>query len=196
MKRIVFIITIIFCLQSKAQDVSYGISVGTNVYSLLTDSNVSFNPSGSYSIPEYAGLHVGVYGDYQLNDHFGIVADIAYEKRTINIDPRTKLSYISLSPKLKFDINGSYNQGFYLKSGLRYAILTAAETTTGVDVKEGYKNGAFSLNLGVGTNFSKFLGLELIFDYSLTNAFDADVKSKMFGAYAMLTVDIEKLIHK
>ncbi|WP_430411715.1 outer membrane beta-barrel protein [Kordia sp.] len=196
MKKILFIFTIIFCLHSNAQDFSYGVSVGTNVYSVLSESNAPFNPNGSYSIPEYAGLYLGVYGNYKLNNHFGIVADLALDKRTINIDPRTKLSYISLSPKIKYDVNGTYNQGFYLKSGFRYSILTSAETTSGVDVKDAFKNSAFSFNLGAGTNFSKFLGLELIFDYSLTNAIDADVKSKMLGAYALLTVDIEKLINK
>lgn len=196
MKRLLFIIVILFCLHVKAQELSYGISAGTNVYAMLTERDVSFNPNGSYSIPEYAGLYVGIYGNYKLNEHFGMVMDLAYEKRTIDIIPRTKLSYISLSPKLKFDVNGSYNQGFYLKSGFRYAILTGAETTDGVDVTEGYKKGIFSLNAGLGTNFFKFLGLELIFDYSLSNAFDADIRSKLFGATVLLTVDVDKFINK
>ncbi|MCH2196980.1 outer membrane beta-barrel protein [Kordia sp.] len=196
MKKLLLITAIIFCLQLKAQELSYGVSAGTNVYSMLTDRDVSFNSNGSYSIPEYAGFYLGAYGNYKLNDHFGIVTDVAFEKRTIDINPRTRLSYISLSPKLKFDVNGSYNQGFYLKSGFRYSLLTGAETTEGVDVKEGYKSGLFSLNAGLGTNFSKFLGLELIFDYSLSNAFDTDIKSKLFGVYALLTIDIDKFINK
>lgn len=196
MKKLLMIVTILFCLHVKSQDLSYGISAGTNVYSMLTDRNASFNSNGSYSIPEYAGLYVGIYGNYRLNNHFGVVADLAYEQRTADINPRTKLSYISLSPKIKFDVNGSYNQGFYLKSGFRYSILTGAEAVTGFDVKDGYKNGMFSLNAGLGTNFSKFLGLELIFDYSLTNAFDADVKSKLFGVNALLTIDLDKFVNR
>ncbi|PTX63533.1 outer membrane protein with beta-barrel domain [Kordia periserrulae] len=195
-QKLLIITAFLCCLHVKAQEnLSYGVSVGTNVYSMLTDRNTSFNSNGSFSIPEYAGLYIGAYGNYQLNNHFGVVADVAYEQRTIDIVPRVKLSFISISPKVKFDVNGSYNQGFYLKSGLRYSMLTTAETSDGgIDVKEAYKNGLFSLNFGMGTDFANILGLELIFDYSLADAFDVDVKSKLLGAYALLTVDIEKLI--
>ena len=194
--KLLFISILLFCLHSKAQEkISYGVSLGTNVYSMFTERNTTFNSNGTFSIPEYAGLHIGVYGNYQLNNQFGIVTDLAYDKRTIDIDPRTNLGFISISPKLKFDVNSSYNQGFYLKSGLRYSILINAETTNGLDVKEAYKNGLFSINFGIGTNFANVLGLEMILDYSLTDAFDADVKSKLFGVYALLTVDIEKLIN-
>jgi hypothetical protein len=162
---------------------------------MLSDRN-TINQDRNSSVPEYAGLSLGVYGDYQLNNYFGIVADLALDNRTFDIIPRTKLSYVSLSPKIKFDVNGSYNQGFYIKSGFRYSILTSAETTSGTDVKDAFNNSAFSLNFGIGTNFSNFLGLEIIVDHSLTNAVEANIKSKMLGAYALVTIDLQKLINK
>ncbi|MEM6721377.1 MAG: porin family protein [Bacteroidota bacterium] len=196
-RTLLLIAAILVSFQTKAQEkLSYGISGGTNVFSMLTDTDTPFNQNSSFSIPEYAGIYLGVFADYQLNNKFGIVTDFAYENRVIDITPRTQLSYFSISPKVKYDFGGVYNQGWYLKSGLRYSILFDAETREGgVDVKDAYNNGLFSVNLGIGASVTDIFGIEFIFDYSLTDAFDADVKSKLFGAYALLTMNLDTLIN-
>ena len=75
-------------------------------------------------------------------------------------------------------------------------MLFNAETREGgVDVKDAYNNGLFSVNVGIGASVSSIFGVEFIFDYSFTDALEADVKSKLFGAYALLTMDLEKLVN-
>ncbi|MEM6515206.1 MAG: porin family protein [Bacteroidota bacterium] len=180
---------------SEAQEYSYGLQVGTNFSSLLTDRDVIFNENGSFTIPEYAGFNVGVFGEYQFNEQFGLVTNLLYSNRGFDTSPNITVSSLSLNPNLKFDVNKSYGKGFYLKAGLIYSFILDGKSDT-QDLSDTLKNSVFGATLGAGIDFSDIFALELLFDYAFTDLFDTNEKSKIFGANLLLSIHIQSLIEK
>ena len=205
-KRLIYfmVITGFTSFTLNAQNISYGLNGGINYYTMVIEDSrfdrTRFQHSASSTNLQY---HFGVFIDYNLNEKIGVIGNIIYQNRSFQPlnNPDTSLKYIDISPLLKFDSNNTYGSGFYFKGGLRYSFLLSAKTIENkIDVKDTFNSTNLGLILGLGMDISKYIGTELIFDYSPSNAYKnidgIRIKSNIVGANLRVIVDLEKLLKK
>ncbi len=187
--------TIIFCLSLNAQ-VEYGLKAGTGNYDVDTstiDSNGSFPLS----------LHIGGFVGLQFDESFGAVLNVAFNNSEESYGFRgsdqfdIKVNTIQVAGHLKFDVNKSYNEGFYLLLGPRISFLGKATDENDQEVEDFYAKTRFAAQLGIGINFLQHFDFEVIGDYGLSNILnDEDFEGNTAGGYALLTVNLESILNK
>ncbi|MGJ8593141.1 MAG: outer membrane beta-barrel protein [Aquaticitalea sp.] len=196
-------VTFILCflsLSAFSQNIGFGILGGPNYYTLRVDSSDGETTFDGSSAKKNIQYHVGAFLDVNFSSALGLNGNIVYQRRGLSLDPDTKLEYIDINPLLKFDVNNSYGNGFYLKGGFRYSFLLSAQTfDEDVDVKEAFNNSNIGVVGGFGVDVSDFLGLELLVDYSPMNIFEdvdgASITSRLIGGNFRLVFYIEKVLN-
>lgn len=187
---------------SNAQKVSYGAILGFNAYDLEIDGPI--NASAGYS-----GLNFGGFLEYQLNTSFGVRGNLLYNsvkedyyyivngnQGSVVLFDQSEIKSLQLHTLLRYDVNKEYNKGFYLIGGFRMTNILNAKFD-GQKNDDFYKKVNFGGMFGFGVNFAKHFGIELIPEVNLTNTIDSENnKSKNFGAYLNLTVNLESIINK
>ena len=204
MKRPQTLLALVFiCFSSLTclcQDIGFGVLGGPNFYTTRVetlDGDISYDGSSSKTNLHY---HFGAFVDFSFSSELGIVGNVVYQNRGLALNPDTKLNYLDINPLLKYDVNRSYGQGFYLKGGLRYSFLLSAKTFEGdMDVKDAFKSSNLGLVGGFGADISNFLGIELLVDYSPMNIFeDVDgesITSRLIGGNVRVVFYIEKVLN-
>lgn len=198
------ILTICILLSSfliKAQDISYGVILGSSAY----DNEIKgyLEAGAGYDV-----LHFGMYADYQINEKTGLKVNLTFGK---NKDTRYYLSepgsYIILDdiryrkiefqPHVKYDFKNQYNQGFYMLAGPRVSFVFNVENESGDKIEDFYKSTRFGGQLGFGTNISKYFNIEFIGDYGFSNFLkDKTYKGTTLGGHLNLIMNLESLINK
>ena len=203
MKTKLFLTSFLFTFISmSAQNFSYGALLGYNGYDIEIDGPLSSGCAVS-------GLNIGGFGEYKLNNRFGIRGNIIYSKvqeddyyLVVNgqgygkfLD-KTELNTLQIHTLVKLDVRRTYNKGFYLISGFRMTNILEAKSD-GDDIKDFYESPTFGFMFGFGVNFAKHFGLELIPETNITNTLDSDNNNaKNYGAYANLTINLESIFKK
>lgn len=202
MKKITFIIMLFMLFNySKAQNLSYGIMLGFNAYDVDIDGLIKGGAG-------YSGLNFGGFLDYQLNNSFGVRGNLIYncakEDNYYILNGNQVAGYLfddseikslQINTLLRYDVNKEYNKGFYLIGGFRMTNILNAKFD-GQENDDFYKKVNLGGMLGFGVNFAKHFGFEFIPEVNLTNTIDSENnKSKNFGAYLNLTVDLESIIN-
>jgi opacity protein-like surface antigen len=187
------IFTLFFTI-SKAQNLSYGALIGGNFYQSNNDS--SSNQFLSDANP--FAINLGGYLEYNFNENIGVKTDLTFNKKELSYENSTnfKLNFIDISPNLKYDFGNEYRKGFYMLIGPRFSFLTKAEVD-GTDASDIFNKTNIGLQLGLGQRIFNYIDIQGKFDYGITPFFENDNnKSKFFGAYISLNVDLEKIINK
>ncbi|UGS22064.1 outer membrane beta-barrel protein [Flavobacterium cyclinae] len=202
MKKITLIIIFSFFFNfSNAQNFSYGTILGFNAYDV--EINGPINAGAGYS-----NVNFGGFIDYSLSNSFGIRGNLIYNSvkednyYLINgnqvvgyLFKESEIKSLQLHTLLKFDVNKEYNKGFYLIGGFRMTNILNAKFD-GQENDNFYKKINFGGIFGFGVNFAKHFGIELLPEVNLTNTIDSENnKSKNFGAYLNLTVNLESIIN-
>ena len=202
MKR--FILSILLIGGSNcvtAQELGYGVLIGFNAYDIEIQGPLIATSASS-------GLNIGGFADYQLNSSFGVRGNLIYTRikesnygiienssfydtyKSINIKT------IQLHSLVRYDVNKEYNKGFYLIGGLRLNYILSAKSDD-ENLDKFYKKANLGAMFGFGVNFAKHFGIELIPEVNLTNTLDSDDnKSRNYGFYANLTVNLESVLRK
>lgn len=203
MKRITLIGMLFMIFNySEAQNVSYGAILGFNAYDIEIDG--SLNGGAGYS-----GLNFGGFVDYQLTSSFGVRGNLIYtsvkednyyvlngNQGTGYLFDESEIKSIQLHTLLRYDVNKEYNKGFYLIGGFRMTNIVDAKFD-GQKNDTFYKKVNFGGMLGFGVNFAKHFGFEFIPEINLTNTLDSENnKSKNFGGYVNLTINLESILTK
>ena len=81
MKKYIFMMCMLTCIQLQAQKLSLGIEGGGNVTTLLTSSKYSNQSPTKYG--PWLGYYIGVNGKYKLSDKGGLKFFIQGEKRSV-----------------------------------------------------------------------------------------------------------------
>ncbi len=197
MKKLIILSILICGLYSYSQESNYGISIGVNASGIINDSQ---NTSGDVTAPKGVGFIISGFYEYNINERFGLIGNLNFNKKIVNYEPpKTNLSYLELNPMIKFDVNGNYGNGFYLKTGLNYSLLLSAkENETNQDIKNDFNNSLLGFNFGFGSDISKAIGVEFIFGYSFSNSLkeveNKKIKSSILSGYLSLVIDINELI--
>ena len=107
MKKILLSLFILISISTYAQDLSYGVVLGTNWYDLDTTGsaiNTGEEPKAS--------INVGGFADYKISESFGVKGDLTfnsikegYSVKGFNYRFVNKLNTLQFIPKIKFDTN-------------------------------------------------------------------------------------------
>lgn len=198
MKKLIILSILICGLYSYSQESNYGIRIGVNASGIINDSQ---NTSGDVTAPKGVGFIISGFYEYNFSERLGVIGNLNFNKRIVNYDPpKTNLSYLELNPMIKLDVNGSYGNGFYLKTGPNYSLLLSAKEneTNQEDNKDDFNNSLLGFNFGFGSDISKAIGVEFIFGYSFSNSLkeveNKDIKSNILSGYLSLVININELI--
>ena len=167
------------CLSTTvaAQDLNFGAKAGLNIATL--------NFTDDTDIKSLLGLHVGVFGNYAINEKFAIQPELFYStggakwsysssydpiptiamrsasdmssKREKNlVSGKIKSSYISLPIMFQYKVL----EGLFVEAGPQYNfLLSIKEKVDGGsedDIKETYKTGTFGYGVGLGYDLASF----------------------------------------
>lgn len=98
---------------------------------------------------------------------------------------------------LKFDVNRSYKEGFYLLLGPRISFISNATDEFNEDVSDFYAKTRIAVQLGLGIHFLKHFGFELVGDYGVSDILNSeDLEGTTAGGYALFTVNLESILNK
>jgi hypothetical protein len=198
MKKLIILFLPVFLFTSTAfsQEVSYGFNVGFNYYSFFTETNEGEPKLAETSMSTNLQYHLGGYIDIPIDSNFGIIGNVVYQNRSVELPENqdTRLDYLDINPLLKYDLNGSYGQGVYLKAGVRYSILLSAKLFEDLqDVSGEFNKSNFGVDLGIGYDITKAFGVELILDYSPTD-FSEEITSQLAGVDFRFIIDLQDLL--
>jgi len=201
MKKIILFTLLSLGMTLYSQETKYGISAAISVTGIDNDFRTLGVYTTDITAPKGVGYSLSGFYDFQLNSSLGLIGNISLDKRAVDFqEPRVLLSYLKLNPALKFDTNKNYGSGFYIKPGVYYAMLLSSKKKkqTEADINEYLKNSIYGVNLGLGVDLSKRIGIELIFDYSLSNSLkeidNLKIKSKFLSGYFSLLLNIDEFI--
>jgi len=203
MKKIIIGLLFLVSCSVASQNLRYGLVTGANFYDIEIKGSLIANSGGSY-------FNFGGFVDYKLNDRFGVKANLIYTNTEENgyfkiinnqITPLTfsdaKLKTLQLHPLFKFDVRNDYNKGFHFLGGFRTTYVLDAKSDKNQDLDDFYHKVNFGGLMGFGTTFLKNISFELVGDFDLSNTVTIENnKSKNFGCYANLLVNLEPLINK
>lgn len=190
-------------MSSNAQekgDVEFGINVGYNS-STVTVSNSIYQPdSGS-------GVNFGVAADYFFSEDWSIKGKLIYDQKGWNngsfenevVFYRTNynLNYLTIPVMANwhFGRTSNWNLNFGPYAGF---LMSAKETTGGIDVKEGFNNTDFGLAFGIGVKIPVSDKLKINIEYEaqtgLSNAFTADNPDQVYNVRGAFNVGINFLM--
>lgn len=197
MKKLVYLLLLI-TVSLNAQELSYGLLVGSNFYnSNNNNNNYNFSDNGGSS------FNYGGYLEYNFSQNIGIKTEITFVNRQLSyIEPNTgsesidfDFSYFELAPSFKYDFGQEYRKGFYLLLGPKISLMTKADQD-GQDAKDLFETTNFGAQFGIGNRVFKYVDIEAKLDYELAPFFKVDSsKSSIFGAYLSLTIDLEKILN-
>lgn len=200
----VFLLPVLLILNCivYAQDYTYGINGGVNIYDLETSEESGFYPLSDVDL----GIHFGAFFDYSINNKIGVKTDVIinssrdrYFNENDNFNPTfyLKVNTLQIAPKLKFYPKNNYNQGFYFLIGPRMTLITSIKNDEGEKVEDFYKSSNFGAQGGFGINIIDFFAVELFADITFTDPLEIDLKSqKLFAAFINLNFNLEHLINK
>lgn len=206
MKKLILISTILLInLSIKAQEFSYGVLLGGDLY--ISGNNNSQNrfENGEGSL----ALNYGAYLEYGFNKNLGIKTEFTFNNKVVNYSQSIvgvgyisfknnhKLSFFEIAPSLKFDFGQEYRKGFYMLLGPKFSMMTSA-TYEGEDVINSFNKSITGFQLGFGTRIKEIVDFEIKLDGESTPFFETiyDRKSNFLNIYFTLGVDLERLINK
>lgn len=145
-----------FIASSNAQekgDVEFGVNIGYNSSTVVVSNSIFQPDSGS-------GLNAGLAADYFFSDRWSIKGKLIFDQKGWDNDvfedangnpyyTNVNLNYLTIPVMANWHFGGKRN--WYLNFG-PYAgfLISAKETTRGVDIKEALNTTDFGLALGIG----------------------------------------------
>ena len=202
MKKSILSIFFLGLLNSvTGQELDYGVILGFNAYDVEIHGPLIASSGTS-------GVNIGGFADYQLNSSFGLRGNLLYtsveetsygiiENLTLN-DLYKSVNYktIQFHTLVRYDVNKDYNKGFYLTGGVRMNHVLSAKGDD-ENLPGFYKKINLGAMLGFGVNFAKHFGIELLPEVNLTNTLDSNEnRSRNYGCYANLTINLESILRK
>lgn len=195
MKKLILISTILFINVSiKAQEFSYGVLLGTDLYvPWNTYLDYGFTSGGPVT------FNYGGYVEYNFNKKLGIKTEVGFNSKTIKTfknEEKFNMSFFEIAPSLKLDFGQEYRKGFYLLLGPKFSTITSA-TYEGEDATDLFKKSTTALQFGLGTRVRKIVDVEFKLDSDLTPFFETVQNRKSYFAnfYFTIGVDLERLIN-
>ena len=169
-------LTLGLIVTSNAQEkgaVEFGINVGYNSSTVIV-SNSIFQPDAGN------GVNIGLAADYFFAEEWSIKGKLIYDQKGWNngsfenqfVSYRTNynLNYLTIPVMANwhFGRTDNWNLSFGPYAGF---LLSAKETTGGIDVKEGFNKNDFGLAFGIGVKIPVSDKLKINLEYEAQSGF-------------------------
>lgn len=165
--------------KAKSSDVKFGLKAGLNI--------ANMNMSGDFAPDTKAvpNLHIGAFVEVPISEKWSFQPELIYSMQgskfdmlyvegtdIYNTENTFKLNYLNIPLMFKYNENK-----LFFEAGPQIGILTSAKLKTSVegfgsgsqDVKELFKTIDLGLGFGIGYNFSEQVGVNLRYNFGLTN---------------------------
>lgn len=170
MKKLLFVLCLMGAVVFAQAQLKFGAKVGLNIAKVTGDD---MDDAKSLLAPQF-----GVFANYSISDKLGIQPELLYSMQGFKMEEsyegetyegKLKLDYILVPIMVKF-----YPiTGLSLQAGPQFGFLVSAKwKETGedeIDVKDDAKKFDLGLNLGAGYELENGLGLDLRYNFGLTN---------------------------
>jgi len=164
MKRLLFVFSALFISTGVfAQSFEWGAKAGLNLSSVTNSDNAKMRP----------GLHFGVFGEYGVNDFFGIQGELLYsmmgaKTKMLGVTSTYKTDYITLPVLAKIYLMTNFS----LDIGPQFGYMVSGDlklsngSNPGIDL---YKNidNKFDLSVGIGLSYKLPYNLGVSARYNL-----------------------------
>lgn len=170
-------------LGQKKGDVEFGVNIGLN-YSTVTLDDTFLQPDTGF------GINAGFSADYYFSDSWSIKGKLIYDQKGWDngtfedefgiYQTNYNLNYLTIPVMANWHFGRTNN--WYLNFG-PYAgfLLSAKETTGGIDVIEAFNGNDFGLALGVGVKIPVSDKLKLSLEYEAQGGFSDIFKESNSG---------------
>ncbi|WP_461588620.1 outer membrane beta-barrel protein [Winogradskyella sp.] len=203
MKNILVLFLLVLVSTSlKAQEYSFGLMLGTNIYSMNLTSGDGTDLGVDKGITPF---NLGLFGTKKIGEQSGIRLNIFYGQSvergffSDNISTgKINIQKLNLQLLYKYYPSKVYGEGKYLLAGPRMTLINSAERRDdGFDFTDLYNDSNFGLNAGLGFHLTSQLNIEFLIDYGLPNIVNiGDNKVSSIGAFLNVLFNIESLISK
>jgi len=196
MRRILSITLLLITNLLTAQELSYGVVIGSNLYSIANNNGTNgFGTTNSYYTFTYGG-----YGEYNFTQNLGLKMDVLFSSNKFTYWENSQefsMNLVNVSPSFKYDFGEVYYKGFYMLVGPKFSIATNVESDV-EEVYDDFNTFLFGAHLGFGWRILKYIDLQTKFEFDLTPfyKFENGNQSNFFGAVISVNVDIEKIVSK
>jgi hypothetical protein len=205
MRKKILIATLLITVSfAYSQNFSYGPIIGANYYDIrVKESTLAAGIGSGY-------LNYGAFVDYRINNNFGIKVNLLVGKTKEtdyeiiegsvykgHIFNEIELKKIHIQSLLKFDLNGEYNKGVNLQSGIRFSNIIDSESDINQNLADNFhKKTNLGFLLGIGIHFMKDFEIQMIGDYGFTNILDGKNDSETIGIFMNLSYSLDSIINK
>jgi opacity protein-like surface antigen len=175
---------------ANAQDVKFGVKGGANI------SNWTGKDTKGASAQYKFGFNIGGFAEIKISDQFAIQPEILYStqgRKSVNgwyyldgkytqSEVKCDLSYINIPVMFKYYAESKFN----LEAGPQIGFLTSAEVSTRVnefnrtikqDAKGTFESVDFSLNFGLGYDFTDQMAVGFRYNLGLSNILKGDANA-------------------
>lgn len=173
MKKLLFTVVTVLCFMStQAQEVRFGAKAGLNLANVTGEQNTKIK----------AGLLAGVLAEIKFSDQLALQPEIVYSSqgaKSDNSDSTLRLNYLNIPLMAKF----YPMERLSLQAGPQIGFLMGAKAKTPfstTDVKDNYKSVDFSLNLGLGYDFTENIFADARYNIGLSNFNDVKTNTEKY----------------
>lgn len=186
MKKLLFIITLLFVGIASQAQIKFGVKAGANFYKFNGD-DADFGDASSVS-PEFkAGFAGGGLINIPINKMFSVQPEVLYSMEGARYEEEGE-KVLFKTDYLNVPVLFQYNDasGFYVETGPQVGFLLSAKITDGEttdDVKDAFKEVNFSWAIGLGYKLKNGLGFGARYNLGFANIIDEDDVDIKLGGF-------------
>lgn len=197
MKQLLFFTCcILFSHFTSAQKISYGLVLGGSLYSNASSGSPTFRTAGSVFTPNLGG-----YGEYSLNERFGVKTELTFNKRNLKLPDDTNVftfGIVELTPSFKWDFGNEYRKGGYLLIGPKFSMITNVKYNE-ENLSDAFENTFISGQAAIGSRILSYFDLQFRVEYGITPFFKNETTDNddfFIASNISLNLDLEKILNK
>ncbi len=150
----------------SAQNLTFGVKGGLNVYSIANDNDVKYDSK--------MGYHIGMLLHIHVAQHFAVQPELLYSTQgakdnSILGDVTLKLGYANVPVMLQY----MFDNGFRIEAGPQIGFLAKADSElngSDSDIKDDLKTIDFTVGVGIGyINPPTGFGIDARYNYGLSD---------------------------
>ncbi|MHA6280910.1 porin family protein [Salinimicrobium sp. CAU 1759] len=171
MKKLLFVVVLLFSGAMTAQTLNFGAKAGVN-FATLSGDDVDDADSRT-------GFHLGLIGEIMLTDRFAVQPEVLYSAQGAEGDGATwKLDYVAVPVMAKYFVTN----GLSLEAGPQFSFNTTSEVEgEGETVDIDAESMDIGLGLGLGYQFMQSIFVQARYNMGFSDVVeDLDAKNSVF----------------
>jgi opacity protein-like surface antigen len=166
MKKIIFLLVVVFIATTSVAQVSAGLKAGTS-FASVEASAMGVKASTS----NRTGLSLGGFVNLSVSEKFKLQPELLYQGMGGSFDGEIfKSDYVNIPVLVQYAVTDN----FKIEAGPQFGILVSSKSA-GEDIKDNFKSSDFQLLFGTSINVTSKIGIGARYGMSMTSiAADVD----------------------